>query len=183
VVLPAGVGRFAAALDPASVLAGTARGYRDPRRLFLLAWMVFGMVFFTAATNKLPGYLLPLLPAAAALMGLALNEAETAPVGPLLACCAVLLVAFPIAARMLPPAVATGLSKTRFPRSSHLAAGRRSGRRGVAPGEPRAPAGRGAADRRRRHCRNRLPETRGGAGTGPHGFRASVLAPDFRPRG
>jgi 4-amino-4-deoxy-L-arabinose transferase-like glycosyltransferase len=100
---------------PLLFLLGRRAAYRDPRRLFLLAWMVFGMVFFTAATNKLPGYLLPLLPAAAALMGLALNEAETAPVGPLLACCAVLLVAFPIAARMLPPAVATGLSKTPLP--------------------------------------------------------------------
>jgi len=102
---------------PLLLLAGRRAAYRDPRRLFLLAWVVWGMVFFTAAANKLPGYLLPLLPAAAALMGLALDEAEVeaAHVGPLLACCGVLLVAFPMAARMLPAALAAGLSKAPLP--------------------------------------------------------------------
>jgi 4-amino-4-deoxy-L-arabinose transferase-like glycosyltransferase len=102
---------------PLVLLLGRRAAYRDPRRLFLLAWVVFGMVFFTVATNKLPGYLLPLLPAAAALMGLALDnaEAEAAYAGPLLACCALLLVAFPMAARMLPAALAAGLSKTPLP--------------------------------------------------------------------
>jgi 4-amino-4-deoxy-L-arabinose transferase-like glycosyltransferase len=75
------------------------------------------MVFFTAAANKLPGYLLPLLPAAAALMALALDEAdaEAAHAGPWLACCALLLVAFPMAARMLPAALAAGLLKAPLP--------------------------------------------------------------------
>ena len=89
--------------------------YRDPRRLFLLAWVAFGIVFFTAATNKLPGYLLPLLPATAALLGLALDEARASHAGPLLACCGALLVVFPMAARMLPAALATGLSKAPLP--------------------------------------------------------------------
>ncbi|MGA2725187.1 MAG: glycosyltransferase family 39 protein [Bryobacteraceae bacterium] len=102
---------------PLLFLVGRRAAYRDPRRLFLLAWVVWGMVFFTAATNKLPGYLLPLLPAAAALMGLALDEAkaEAAYVGPLLAGCALLLVAFPMAGRMLPAALATGLLKAPLP--------------------------------------------------------------------
>jgi 4-amino-4-deoxy-L-arabinose transferase-like glycosyltransferase len=106
---------------PLLPLLGRRAAYRDPRRLFLLAWVVFGMVFFTAATNKLPGYLLPLLPAAAALMGLALDKADAeakagaAHVGPLLACCALLLVAFPMAARMLPAALAAGLLKAPRP--------------------------------------------------------------------
>jgi 4-amino-4-deoxy-L-arabinose transferase-like glycosyltransferase len=114
---------------PLLFLLGWRAAWRDPRRLYLLAWVVFGMVFFTAATNKLPGYLLPLLPAAAALMALALNEAEAAAdavyAGPLLACCAVLLVAFPVAARMLPAALAAGLSKTPLPafQASWLLAG------------------------------------------------------------
>jgi 4-amino-4-deoxy-L-arabinose transferase-like glycosyltransferase len=99
--------------SPLLPLLARRAGYRDPRRLFLLAWAVFGLVFFTAATNKLPGYLLPLLPAAAALMALALDEAANA--GPWLACCALLLVAFPIAARMLPAALAMGLSKAPLP--------------------------------------------------------------------
>jgi 4-amino-4-deoxy-L-arabinose transferase-like glycosyltransferase len=101
--------------SPLLLLLGRRAACRDPRRLFLLAWLVFGMVFFTAATNKLPGYLLPLLPAAAALMGLALHEAQAAHAGPWLACCALLLVAFPVAARMLPAALATGLLKAPLP--------------------------------------------------------------------
>jgi 4-amino-4-deoxy-L-arabinose transferase-like glycosyltransferase len=104
---------------PLLFLLGRRAAYRDQRRLYLLAWVVFGMVFFTAATNKLPGYLLPLLPAAAALMALALDETEAeteaAYTGPLLACCALLLVAFPVAARMLPAALATGLLKAPLP--------------------------------------------------------------------
>jgi len=100
---------------PLLILPGRRAAYRDPRRLYLLAWVVWGMVFFTAATNKLPGYLLPLLPAAAALMALALDEAEAAHAGPWLAGCAVLLVAFPMAARMLPAALTTGLGKAPLP--------------------------------------------------------------------
>ena len=36
----------------------------DPRRRFLTALVVFGFVFFSISRNKLPGYLLPLLPSA-----------------------------------------------------------------------------------------------------------------------
>ena len=61
---------------PLLALLGRRTAYRDPRRLFLLAWLLFGLAFFSLAPNKLPGYLLPLLPAAAALMGLALEEAR-----------------------------------------------------------------------------------------------------------
>ena len=78
--------------------------YREPRRRFLLAWFGFGLVLFSASANKLPGYVLPLLPAAAVLVALALDEIEDAR-GWLLACAA-LLIAFPIAAPLLPAAVA-----------------------------------------------------------------------------
>ena len=44
--------------------------YGDTRRRFLLLWLVFGLIFFSLAKNKLPGYLLPLMPPAAALMGM-----------------------------------------------------------------------------------------------------------------
>ncbi|HJT86193.1 MAG TPA: glycosyltransferase family 39 protein [Bryobacteraceae bacterium] len=87
--------------------------YRDSRRVFLAAWVVFGLVFFSAAVNKLPGYVLPLLPAAAALIGIALDEAGNARVW--LAVCALLLALFPIAAPMIPGAVAGGLSRTPLP--------------------------------------------------------------------
>ncbi len=94
-------------------LLGRREGYRDRRRLFLLAWLLFGLLFFSAAANKLPGYMLPLMPAAAALMAVALDE--TARAGVWLALCAALLVVFAIAAPVLPEAVANGLSRAARP--------------------------------------------------------------------
>lgn len=88
--------------------------YRDPRRAFLLALVLWGIVFFSISPNKLAGYVLPLLPSAAALMGVALAEAANP--RPLLACCAALLVAFPIAAHVLPYAVESGLTHAPWPR-------------------------------------------------------------------
>ncbi len=87
--------------------------YRDPRRLFLLAWVLFGLVFFSAAANKLPGYVLPLLPAAAALMAIALDESPQARAW--LAGCGALLAVFAIAAPVLADAVANGLSRAPRP--------------------------------------------------------------------
>ncbi len=88
-------------------------GYRDPRRLFLLSSVLFGLVFFSAAANKLPGYVLPLLPAAAALMAIALDETHSARFW--LAGCATFLVVFVAAAPLLAPAVANGLSRAPRP--------------------------------------------------------------------
>ena len=49
---------------------------RDSRRVLLWLWLVFGFVFFSVARNKLPGYMLPLLPPACALMGIGLAESN-----------------------------------------------------------------------------------------------------------
>jgi 4-amino-4-deoxy-L-arabinose transferase-like glycosyltransferase len=98
---------------PVAGLLAKREGYRDPRRLFLLVSVLFGLAFFSAATNKLPGYVLPLLPAAAALMAIALDEAPKA--GWWLAGCAALLVVFAVAAPVLPEAVANGLSRAPRP--------------------------------------------------------------------
>jgi len=49
---------------------------RDSRVRALAAVVVFGFVFFSASVNKLPGYLLPLMPAAFTLMGLGLSRAS-----------------------------------------------------------------------------------------------------------
>ena len=87
--------------------------YRDRCRLFLGIWALTVLLLFSISINKLPGYILPLLPAAAALMALALDEARDARIW--LAACAVLLVAFPITAQMLPPAVLNGLSRAPRP--------------------------------------------------------------------
>ena len=98
---------------PLACLALRRAFYRDPRRLFLLCWFLLVLVFFSASVNKLPAYILPLLPAAAALLGLAL--AETRHAAPWLAGCTVLLVAFAIAAPMLPSAVPSGISHATLP--------------------------------------------------------------------
>ena len=87
--------------------------YRDRHRLFFAAWVLFVFVLFSIFVNKLPGYILPLLPAAAALMALALDEVLDARVW--LAACAALLVAFPITAQVLPAAVLNGLSRAPRP--------------------------------------------------------------------
>ena len=128
------------------VFAAVRRGsYRDPRRLFLLLVVLWGLLLFSASVNKLPGYVLPLVPACAILMVLGVEETvrakenspgrepwETSPpdeprngaeeipawtrrVPALLALCALLLVSFPIAGSVLPGALLAGLSRTPLP--------------------------------------------------------------------
>lgn len=94
-------------------LVPLARGtlYNDPRRRFLLAWILFGFVFFSASRNKLPGYILPLIPAVAALAGIALADAKR---WVLSATAAMLILLGPIAA-ILPTALATGISRSTLP--------------------------------------------------------------------
>ena len=52
--------------------------YRGRIEKFLLAWVLFGFVFFSVSRNKLPGYLLPLLPALAILMAVSLADMKDA---------------------------------------------------------------------------------------------------------
>jgi 4-amino-4-deoxy-L-arabinose transferase-like glycosyltransferase len=95
----------------APLLALSARrgALRDRRKAFLLAWVVWGMVFFSMAANKLPAYILPLLPACAVLMAVGLDELGGR--RPFLAACSLLLVAFPMAAPMAASALEVGLSR------------------------------------------------------------------------
>jgi 4-amino-4-deoxy-L-arabinose transferase-like glycosyltransferase len=87
--------------------------WRDPRCVFLLFWVLFGFLFFSFAINKLPGYVLPLLPAICALMGINLAEVQESAYLPaaLITVCALLLVLFPIAAHILPAALVSGLTR------------------------------------------------------------------------
>jgi 4-amino-4-deoxy-L-arabinose transferase-like glycosyltransferase len=75
--------------------------YSDKRLQFLLAVAAWGFVFFSASTNKLPGYLLPLMPPLAMVAGVALERAQLAGrivIGlSALACCA-----FPVLVMTLP---------------------------------------------------------------------------------
>ncbi len=86
---------------------------RDPRVRMLAAVVVFGFVLFSAMLNKLPGYLLPLLPAAFTLLGIAVAGAKRpalAAIAPL-----ALIGALPAIARIAPGAFAHGLRSTGIP--------------------------------------------------------------------
>jgi len=62
------------------VFATARRGFcRDPRRVFLLLVVLWGLLLFSASVNKLPGYILPLVPACAILMALGLGTAADPP--------------------------------------------------------------------------------------------------------
>jgi 4-amino-4-deoxy-L-arabinose transferase-like glycosyltransferase len=102
------------ALYPWFPLLPLARFEWKDRRVRMLAYVVlFGFVFFSASRNKLPTYLLPLLPSACALMGIGLARAAQ-PEKWMLASAA-LLGAAPAAARILPAALATGIHTAEIP--------------------------------------------------------------------
>ena len=75
--------------------------YSDKRLQFMLGVAAWGFIFFSASTNKLPGYLLPLMPPLAVVAGVALERTQLAgriAIGlSALACCG-----FPVLVRMLP---------------------------------------------------------------------------------
>ncbi len=98
---------------PLTALLTRRQFYADVRMRLLGAWVLYGLLFFSIARNKLPGYLLPLLPAAAILLAAAW---ESAPLKSpfkafLLASSAMLLVILPTVAALLPAALLTGLSR------------------------------------------------------------------------
>jgi 4-amino-4-deoxy-L-arabinose transferase-like glycosyltransferase len=97
---------------PAIALLFRRDEYRDSRKLLLGAVIVLAIVFFSASTNKLPGYILPVIPLIAALMGIRLADAPQAPT--LFAASALLLILVPVAAAVLPSALVDGLSRAPF---------------------------------------------------------------------
>jgi len=83
--------------------------------MFLLAWFAWGFVFFSISLNKLPGYLLPLLPALAVLMGIALARSKRpVQIAILLAVSAALLGFIPAIQSVLPQALVSGISHVTF---------------------------------------------------------------------
>lgn len=108
-----------AGLFPWTPLVGLlVRGklYDDVRVRVLAAWTIYGLVFFSAARNKLPGYLLPLLPAVAIILAVAIEKAsgQHSLIAVWLAACAALLVLLPTAGRILPQALVAGLRASQF---------------------------------------------------------------------
>lgn len=78
----------------------------------LWAWLAFGFLFWSASVNKLPGYVLTLLPALCALIGIGLDRAPSAK--PWLILSALLLSLAPVIAVALPHAIEHGLRRTSF---------------------------------------------------------------------
>ncbi len=98
---------------PALVPIARRSLYSSTGRRFLLAWALFGLAFFSASRNKLPGYILPLVPALAALAGIALADAKRSRW--VLAAAAGLLVLLGPIAAILPTALAAGISRSQLP--------------------------------------------------------------------
>jgi 4-amino-4-deoxy-L-arabinose transferase-like glycosyltransferase len=97
---------------PVLCAIGTRKLFDDVAVRFLGLTAAFGFVFFSAATNKLPGYLLPLLPSLCVVMAGALTHVSRA--RPILAASGFLLGLIPVIAAVLPTAVASGISQARL---------------------------------------------------------------------
>ena len=81
----------------------------DERRRCLAAVVVFGVVFFSSSLNKLPGYLLPLMPSLFVLIALQFESRRVTESSRFwLACCAVLAAGLPLVGKLLPLSLARG---------------------------------------------------------------------------
>jgi 4-amino-4-deoxy-L-arabinose transferase-like glycosyltransferase len=61
---------------PLALAAHPRRLWADERTRFLVLWLGCGFAFFSLSKGKLPGYLLPLFPAASTLLGISVVESE-----------------------------------------------------------------------------------------------------------
>jgi 4-amino-4-deoxy-L-arabinose transferase-like glycosyltransferase len=88
------------------------QNWRDPRFRFFALWAGFGLLFFSASTNKLPGYLLPLLPACCAMMAFGMDGSRRNRI--LLSLVAALVPLYALAGGVLPEALAGGIRRADF---------------------------------------------------------------------
>ncbi|MFM2123580.1 MAG: hypothetical protein RL328_31, partial [Acidobacteriota bacterium] len=93
-------------------LIGRRRSLDDERVRFLLMFLIYGMVFFSASTNKLPAYVLPLLPAMAVMLAVAVDKSRNA--ASWLVACALLLGLIPVIASILPEALKSGITHVQW---------------------------------------------------------------------
>jgi 4-amino-4-deoxy-L-arabinose transferase-like glycosyltransferase len=89
--------------------------WQDPRIRQLGALLAFGLIFFSLSRNKLPGYLLPLIPLAVAIVAARVPRQS-------LTVCAFVAALLPLAGVVLPAALTVGLSRAGFPLSGAMIA-------------------------------------------------------------
>lgn len=95
--------------------------WSEPRLRFLAAWAVGTLGFFSLSVNKLPAYVLPSIPALAALLGIRWSQA---PKRGLLFVAAGTLLLVPLAGSLLAPALSDGILRAWAGlRPGHLAQG------------------------------------------------------------
>jgi 4-amino-4-deoxy-L-arabinose transferase-like glycosyltransferase len=97
---------------PLFALLARRKTYDDVRASSLLIWIVLALVFLSAFANKLPGYLLSLLPAVAIVLALAFDKAPRQEWW--IAACALMLVLMPSTAAGLPDAFLEGATKAHW---------------------------------------------------------------------
>jgi 4-amino-4-deoxy-L-arabinose transferase-like glycosyltransferase len=103
-----------AALFPWTPLSGLLllrKTYDDVRVRSLALWLVYALLFFSVSRNKLPGYVLPLMPPLAIALAVGLEKSGTA-LKWWLAASALMLVALPVIAAVLPNALLFGIRHT-----------------------------------------------------------------------
>jgi 4-amino-4-deoxy-L-arabinose transferase-like glycosyltransferase len=97
---------------PLAALVGRRQSLDDGRVRFLLIWVIGGLVFFSISVNKLPAYVLPLLPAASIILAVSLDKVKAAQATWWLAGCTLLLAIVPVVSGILPDAILSGLLDT-----------------------------------------------------------------------
>ncbi|MBX9600332.1 MAG: glycosyltransferase family 39 protein [Bryobacteraceae bacterium] len=104
---------LAGAIFPWTPLAGAVFVRKpEPRLGFWWIWLSWGFLFFSLSRNKLPGYVLPLAPALALIMAVAVSRMPNARA--LLAAAAFLLILTPLITQVLPGALLSGLTRAEF---------------------------------------------------------------------
>lgn len=99
--------------SPLLVLLCRKDTYQIERSRFLFAWAAWGVVFFSIFLNKLPGYVLPVFPAVATLLGVALAAVSRRSILmiTLFSLCGALLCFIPAIQDLLPQALLSGVSR------------------------------------------------------------------------
>lgn len=100
------------AMMPWTVLAVSPKVFRDPRTKAFVWTALWGLFFFSMAKNKLPGYLLPLLPSLCVLGAVRFQASRHKKL--LLALCLASLTVVAFACELVPAVMASGLNRNSF---------------------------------------------------------------------